>query len=92
MSRFFKIAGIVLGIIIVVSVIAATLFVTLVNPNNFKNRISTAVYKITGRQLTIKGDISWRFFPHPGLRLHQVTLNNSPGFNQPSLPKLANLI
>jgi AsmA protein len=61
---------------------AIILLVTLVNPNNFKNQISSAVQKNTGREFAINGDIKWSFFPWLGLRINQIALGNAPGFNQ----------
>lgn len=46
-----------------IAVIGAVLvLVLLVNPNEFKPLITEQVEAQTGRQLTIDGDIEWRFF------------------------------
>lgn len=50
-----------------IAVIGAVLvLVLLVNPNEFKPLITEQVEAQTGRQLTIDGDIEWRFFPSVG--------------------------
>lgn len=55
-----------------------------VNPNNFKPAISREVYKITGRDVAINGDIHWSIFPTPGLQVSDVSLKNAPAFaNEP---------
>lgn len=80
MSKAIKIGASIVGLLVLLFIVAIILLVTLVNPNNFKNQISTAVQKNTGRELTITGDIKWSFFPWLGLRLNQITLGNAPGF------------
>ena len=44
-------------------IITFLVLVLLVNPNDFKPLIKEQVEAQTGRQLTINGDIEWRFFP-----------------------------
>ena len=57
-----------------------------VDPNNYKEEISAAVLKKTGRELTIGGEIKWNVFPSIGLDLSDVTLGNPEGFgDQPML-------
>ncbi|PSW74821.1 AsmA family protein [Photobacterium sp. GB-50] len=79
-----KLLYVLIGIIIVV-VLGITALVTLVNPNQFKAVIAEQVKKQTGRELDIRGDINWRFFPTLGLSVGETTLNNPQGFAQPNL-------
>ncbi len=80
MKKIFKIIITIIAIIIILFIIAGILLATLVNPNNFKNQISEAVYKETGRELAINGNIERSFFPWIGLRIHNVSLGNPPDF------------
>lgn len=66
-----------LAILLLVLSIALPL---LLDPNNYKDEISAAVLKETGRELTIAGDISWRVFPSVGLDIEQLSLANRAGF------------
>jgi AsmA protein len=91
MGKVLKIIGIVVGIVILLCIIATVAVVTLVNPNKYKSQISAAVYKNTGRQLTINGDIKWDFFPRLGLRLSQINLANAAGFGQQPFAQMGKL-
>jgi len=75
-----KILGAIVGgavLLLVAAVIAITL---LVNPNNFKGKITAAVKEATGRELTLEGDIKLSVFPWVALDLGPSTLSNLPGF------------
>lgn len=80
MRAFFKIVLITL-LAIVLLVLASLAVVTLViDPNDYKDKISETVEAQTGRQLSIPGEINWSFFPWLGLELGEVRLGNAPGF------------
>ncbi len=79
-----KILYILLGLILLV-VIGIGALVTFVNPNQFKPLLTEQVKKMTGRDLVIKGDISWRFFPTLGLSVGETAFRNPVGFAQPNL-------
>ena len=87
-----KILYILLGLILLV-VIGIGALVTFVNPNQFKPLLTEQVKKMTGRDLVINGDISWRFFPTLGLSVGETEFRNPAGFAQPNLVqfKQANL-
>lgn len=74
-------AGLVAGIIVLI--VAALLAVwLLVNPNDYKGRIATAVKESTGRELVLKGDIKLSVFPWVALQLGPASLGNPPGFGE----------
>lgn len=76
-----------------IAIIAALLvLVLLVNPNDFKPLIKEQVEAQTGRQLTIDGDIEWRFFPSIGFSIGKTALSNPEGFATPNLVKFDNAI
>jgi AsmA protein len=72
-------AGLVGGIIVLI--VAGLLAVwLLVNPNDYKARIATAVKESTGRELLLQGDIKLSVFPWVALQLGPASLGNPPGF------------
>jgi AsmA protein len=72
-------AGLVGGIVVLF--IAALLAVwLLVNPNDYKGRITAAVREATGRELVLTGDIQLSVFPWVALGLGPASLGNPPGF------------
>jgi AsmA protein len=88
MNKLLKwvIAGI--GIVVVVLVITAIVLPRMVDPNNYKQAIRTAVLKETGRELTIGGEINWTVFPWIGLDLSDLELSNRSGFGDRPMLKV----
>ncbi len=80
MNPIAKIILAVAGSLIALLVIAAISLTTLVDPNDYKQEITDAVYDATGRELTFKGDMSLTFFPWFGVSLGEVSMNNPEGF------------
>jgi AsmA protein len=72
-------AGLVGGILIL-SVAALVAVWLLVNPNDYKGRITDAVKETTGRELILQGDIRLSVFPWVALVLGPASLGNPPGF------------
>jgi AsmA protein len=54
----------------------------IINLNDFKAQIETAVKQQTGRTLTITDELELSFFPWLGLSTGQLRLENADGFNQ----------
>lgn len=80
MSKILKIIGIVFIALLIIFMIAGFLLTKLVDPNQYKEKISQEIFQSTGRQLTIKGDMAWSFFPWLGLKVNDVNLSNLPSF------------
>ena len=55
----------------------------LVDPNDFKPQIISAVRENTGRELTIAGDLELGFFPYLAVSISGVQIGNSQGFEGP---------
>jgi len=86
MSKFLKWLLAIVGVVAVLLVVASIVLPMVIDPNNYKDEISAAVSKQTGRELTIGGEIKWSVFPSIGLELSDVTLGNPEGFgDQPML-------
>jgi len=80
MPKPLKLAGITIGaifLLLVVAVVAIPMFVDL---NDYKPQISDGVKSATGRDLKIEGDIELTLFPWVGATLGAIQLGNAPGF------------
>lgn len=80
MKRFIKIVLALLGILIVLVIVAVVVAVLVIDPNQYKGQISTAVRNATGRELTIQGDLHLSVFPWLGVETGAMSLSNRPGF------------
>jgi AsmA protein len=60
----------------------------IVDPNDYKDEISTQVEKMTGRNLTLQGDIGLSVFPWIALELGPLSLSNAEGFKADSFAKV----
>jgi len=76
MKKLFKYLFITLFALIVL-VIGA---VFLIDPNDFKEQITTQVKETLGRDFAINGDISRTLWPHIGLSIEGVVLGNAETF------------
>lgn len=87
-TKIFKTFCIVLISIILLATLIIALLVTFVNPNNFKDKISQAVYQRTHRTLTIKGDVQRSFFPWLGVKITDVALSNTATFKNTTFAQI----
>jgi AsmA protein len=79
-SRALKWILLSLGALVGLLVLGVLVIVWLVDPNNFKTRIESAVRDATGRELTLVGDIELGFFPWLSLKTGEGRFGNAPGF------------
>lgn len=70
-----------LAVVLLVAVIVAVLL--FVDPNDYRDEISAAVEKQTGRSLAIQGELGLALLPCCGIRLDETSLSNPPGFDTP---------
>lgn len=80
MSRFLKTALYTLGAAVVLVVLTLVGILLFVDPNDYKDDITSAVHSATGRELSIDGDLSLSVFPWLGVSLGHTALGNAPGF------------
>ncbi len=80
MARVPKIIAWTIAGIVAVFVLAAIAFRLFFDPNDFREKISTAVKESTGRELVIEGDIDLKIFPWLAIDIGRTTLGNAPGF------------
>lgn len=80
MPRLLKIILGAFGVAVLLVVVAVAAILVLVDPADYKDEITAAVEKETGRSARIEGDISLSLFPTLGLAVEQISLGNPPGF------------
>lgn len=78
--RALKIAGIVVGSIVALVVLALLAVVLFVDPNDYRDDIERLVESKTGRQLTLSGDLHLSIFPWLALKAGPASLGEAPGF------------
>ncbi|CCG08370.1 AsmA family protein [Pararhodospirillum photometricum] len=79
-------AGLVLGLILLVGTILV--LPSLIDWNQYRGRLADEVRNITGRTLTVHGDLSLRLFPQPALAAENVTLSNLPDARDPVMASM----
>ena len=80
MGKIIKIVVSLLVAALLLLVVAAVVLPLLIDPNDFRDEISTLVEKQTGRKLQIEGEIGFSVFPWLGIELGAMELSNAPGF------------
>jgi AsmA protein len=83
MGKLLKIILSLAGLLVVLIVVAAIVLPFIVDPNDYKAEIVTAVKDKTGRTLEIEGDISLSVFPWLGLDIGTTRFGNAAGFSDP---------
>lgn len=73
-------------VILIVASLAALPFI--IDPNDYKAEISNQVEKVTGRTLTLQGDIELSVFPWIALELGPLSLSNAEGFKAESFAQV----
>lgn len=69
-------------------VVAVVVLPLIIDPNDYKDEIATAVQEKTGRTLEIEGDISLSVFPWLGLDIGPTRLSNAAGFDEPHMASM----
>ena len=82
MGRLLKIAGVVVGVLVALLIVAAVIVSLLFDPNDYKDQISTGVKDATGRDFVIEGDIGLSLFPWVAIDIGRTTLGNAEGFDE----------
>jgi AsmA protein len=80
MSRYASIFAAIIGGLIALFLIAAIAFFLFFDPNDFREEISQAVKKETGRDLVIDGEVKLQLFPWLAVEVGHATLGNADGF------------
>ena len=88
MKKLLKYLGISLGIIVLLLVAAVVILPMVIDPNDYRGKITEVVKAQTGRELTIEGDIKLSVFPWLGLELGKMELSNAQGFGPEPFARL----
>ena len=88
MGKFLKFILWLLGSLLALIAIAVVVLPMVVDPNDYKAEIATAVAQQTGRTLTIEGDIELSVFPWLGLDIGPTQFSNAAGFDEPSMARM----
>ena len=67
--------------IVVLLVIAAAGFVYTFDANNYKEEITELAESVTGRPISIAGDMELSLYPWIGIKINDVTIENTSGFS-----------
>lgn len=78
--RIAKMAAYVIGALVALVLVAVTLVVIFVDPNDYRDDIAAAVERETGRKLSLNGDLKLSFFPWLALETGAASLSDAPGF------------
>lgn len=87
MSKITKIFGLLIVALVALFVLGAVYFSLFFDANDFREDISGAVAKQTGRDLVIEGDVSLSLFPWFAIEVGPTTLGNAPGFGEEPFAK-----
>src|SRR5258706_7988861 len=88
MNRTLKILGIVVGVVVLLFAGLLVAVAVLVDPNDYKDDITAAVQKATGRQLTLDSKLQLAVFPTIRIAVGGATLSNAPGFGTEPMAKI----
>ncbi len=81
-----------LGAVIVLLIVAAFVIPFFIPVDIYKKQIAEQVRSATGRDLTIKGDLSFSILPSLGLEVNDVAFSNAPGARTPQMVTLKQLV
>ena len=82
MGKSVKIISSAIAVIIFLTIITIITLPFIINPNNFKPEIITAVKNKTGRDVKLTDDLKLSIFPWLGLSTGKLTLSNPVGFEE----------
>ncbi|NOZ52698.1 MAG: AsmA family protein [Gammaproteobacteria bacterium] len=83
MKILLKILAVLIAIPVLLFLVAAVILAT-IDLNDYRDNISAATTKATGRQLTVTGELSKSFFPWLGVKVGAISLGNAKGFKESS--------
>lgn len=78
-SRYLLQALLAFAVFLTLTIVALVRFV---DPNQFKENIEKEVFHQTGYELTIKGPLSWKWFPGLALEIEDASIKNPAPFQK----------
>lgn len=80
------------GLALVLALVAgAAIFISQVDPNEYRGTIADLVEGATGRKLQVGGDLRIKWLPLPSLEANDVTFANAPWASQPDMVRVKRL-
>ncbi|MGY8813638.1 MAG: AsmA family protein [Gammaproteobacteria bacterium] len=79
MKAILKVFGILFGFAIIACA-ALVIYISTLDPNDYKSLIAEKFQEETGRTITFEGDINVTIYPWLGLETNGITVGNAPGF------------
>jgi AsmA protein len=90
MGRLIKLLGLVV-VAVVLLIVGATAFLAMfIDPNDYKDQITSAVADATGRELTLDGDLELAVFPSLRIAVGSASLSNAQGFGDTPFARIEN--
>ncbi len=83
--------GIGVAALFIIAIIGTFALPYIVPPETIKRQISTALKEKTGRDVTFKGKIAYRFFPSFGIDLNNIIIHNPAEIKGPNFLQLGRL-
>ena len=80
MKKPLAIVAMVLVTVLLLVLAAVGIILATFNPNDYKENISAAIYKATGRQVLLQGDMAVTFYPWVGLKTGKFLVSDPPAF------------
>src|SRR5512146_1696769 len=80
--KILKIIGIGFGVLVALIVAAMIIVPLVIDPNDYRDKITSVVKEQTGRELRIIDPMSISVFPWIGVKLGKVSFSNAPGFGE----------
>ena len=77
------------GALVSLFIIALVVLSTVIDLNDYKDRISTIVFDNTGRTLVFDGELDLLVFPRFGVELGGLSLSNAEGFGPEPMIKVS---
>lgn len=81
MRGMVKLISLIFGTLLTLFLIGAAFFLWTFDPNAYKDLLSREVYKATGRELFVDGNIELSVFPWLGVRVDSVRVGNPRAFS-----------
>ena len=80
-------AKLLIGALVLVLLLVAgsALFISQVDPNEYRNAIADIVEDATGRELRVGGDLRIKLLPLPSIEANDVTFANATWASQPHM-------
>lgn len=91
MKRIIRITLAGVAILALLLAVGVGVAVMVVDPNEFKPKIEAAALAATGKNLVLRGDLSFSLFPRLRLEAGPATLEDSPGFGSEPFARLEKL-